>query len=239
MDPLQTRIAKLDGGRILDVATGTGDFLKTLSDAFRGLVEGVGIDPAADRIETAAKDADSRLSFEVMNAEALDYEDGRFDTVVMRHSLHHLRNIDKVLGEMSRVLRTGGLMIIGEVVQDPATERPNSQRHLHHWWGRAAQTRGEPHFETFTHDEVVSLIRPLQLAEEEVFEFFEESNESEQAEFLALMLQHTETEIKKLREAGGQPDLLKEGEELLELFREQGYTDEKVVFVMGRKARES
>ena len=143
MDPLIARISELDGGRILDVATGTGGFLKTLGDSFKSYETGVGIDPASDRIETAAKDADARLTFRVMDAETMAFEDGSFDTVALRHSLHHLRNADKVLGEMQRVLKPGGLMIIGEVIQDPSVEQPNSQRHLHHWWGRVDQTRGE------------------------------------------------------------------------------------------------
>ncbi len=237
MDPLQERIDRLDGGRILDVATGTGGFLKTLGESFKDFSEGVGIDPATDRIETATKEADNRLRFEVMNAEKMTFDDGCFDTVAMRHSLHHLRNIEQVLGEMMRVLKPGGLMIIGEVLQDPATERPNSQRHIHHWWGRVDQTKGEPHFETFTRDEVIALTRPLRLSGVEVLEYCEESTEEEQAEGLAFMLKHTEEVIRKLREDGDQPELLQKGEELVSLFREQGYTDEKVLYVLGRKAR--
>jgi len=235
MDPLQERITKLDGGRILDVATRTGGFLKTLGEWFGSFETGVGIDPAADRIETAVKDTEDRLRFEVMDAEKMSFDDGCFDTVAMRHSLHHLRHIDKVLAEMLRVLKPGGFMIIGEVIQDPAIEKQNSQRHLHHWWGRVDQTRGEPHFETLTHDEVVRLTRPLRLIDEEMLEYFEDASEKEEEESLQLMLRHTNEVIQQLREAGDQPELLSEGEKLLDLFREQGCADEKVIYILGRK----
>jgi ubiquinone/menaquinone biosynthesis C-methylase UbiE len=237
MDLLQERIKELNGGRILDVATSTGGFLTTLGEWFRDFTEGVGIDAAADRIKTAAEKADNRLQFKVMDAEKLEFEDGCFDTVAMRHSLHHLRNVEQVLGEMMRVLKPGGLMIIGEVLQDPATDQPNSQRHLHHWWGRVDQTKGEPHFETFTRDQVIALTRPLRLTGEDVLEYYEEASEEEQAEGLAAMLRHTEEVVLKLREAGDQPELLKEGEGLVSLFREQGYTDEKIIYVVGRRDR--
>lgn len=235
MDQLQERIKGLNAGRILDVATGTGGFIKALAGYFEEFNEGIGIDPAADRIEAAGKEADNRLRFQVMDAEKMAFEDGYFDTVVMRHSLHHLRNIEQVLDEMRRVLKPGGLMIIGEVIQEAATERPNSQRHLHHWWARVDQTKGEPHFETFARDEVLVLTRRLRLTGEEVFEYYEESTEEEQAEGLSLMLKHSESVIEKLREAGNQPELLAEGERLVNLFRSQGYADEKVLYVLGRK----
>jgi len=236
MDPLEERISRVNGGRILDVATGTGEFLKWLGQSFESFSEGIGIDPAVDRIEAAAKEPDGRFSFEVMNAEQMEFEDASFDTVAIRHSLHHLRNIEPVLDEMMRVLKPGGLMIVGEVIQDPATVKPNSQRHLHHWWGRVDQTRGVPHFETFTRDEVRAMIRRLHLTDEDVLEFFEEASEEEVAEELQSMLKHSEEVVRKLREAGDQPELAEEGERLVKLYREQGYEDEKVLYVLGRKA---
>lgn len=235
MDPLQERIGDRNAGRILDVATGHGGFLKTLADWFRDFSEGIGVDPKEDRIETAAKDADSRLQFRVMDAEQLAFEDGYFDTVAIRHSLHHLRNADKVLAEMMRVLKPGGLLIVGEVIQDPETEKPNSQRHIHHWWGKVDQARGVPHFATFTKDEVVAITRPLSLADEQIIEYFEESTEDEEAEFLEYMIDVSEKEIQKLRESGDQPELLAEGERLVDLYRREGYVDEKLVYVFGRK----
>ena len=235
MDPLKERIRNWHAGRILDVATGTGGFLKSLADSFGNFTEGVGVDPAVDRIETAGKAADKRLRFEVMDAEELAFADRFFDTVVMRHSLHHLRHADRVLGEMVRVLKKDGLMIIGEVIQEAATDRPNSERHLHHWWGRVDRTRGVPHFETLTREEVMALTRPLRLAGEEVLEFYEETTKEEQTEALSDMLRHSEEVIRKLREAGDQPELLAQGEKLVDLFRSQGCADEKVLYVLGRK----
>ena len=235
MDPLSQRLKDLNGGRILDVATGTGEFIKLLGRSFDNFTEGVGIDPTGARIEAAAQDADERLKFEIGDGEKLLFEDGSFDTVAIRHSLHHLEHIDKVLGEMIRVLKPGGLMIIGEVIQDPATEQPNSHRHLHHWWGKVDQTKGVPHFETFTREQVQDMTRPLKLREEETFEYFEDVSEEEQAEGLKFMLEHSEKVVQQLREAGDQPELAEEGERLIALFREQGYADEKTLVVMGRK----
>lgn len=235
MDPLTERLKSLDGGRILDVATGSGEFLKHLSQSFGGFSEGVGIDPTEARINAASEKPEKKLSFKIMDAEEMAFDDASFDTVAIRHSLHHLQHIDKVLSEMVRVLKPGGLMIIGEVIQDPATERPNSQRHLHHWWGKVDRTRGVPHFETFTREQVLTLIQPLGLREEDVFEFLEEYCEEDRAEALKFMLDHSEKVVGQLRESGDQPQLAAEGERLVALFGEQGYIDEKTLYVMGRR----
>ena len=235
MDPLQERLNDLNAGRILDVATGTGGFLKTLAAWFGDFSDGVGVDPKEDRIETAAQDADSRLQFKVMDAEQLVFKDDYFDTVAIRHSLHHLRNADRVLAEMMRVLKPGGLLIVGEVIQDPEMEKPNSQRHIHHWWGKVDRARGVPHFATFTKEKVVAMTRQLSLTDEQIIEYFEESTEDEEAEFLKYMIDVSEKEIQKLREAGNQPELLAEGERLVDLYRREGYVDEKMVYVFGRK----
>lgn len=235
MDPLQKRVSELNAGRILDIATGHGGFLKTLAEWFGNFSEGVGVDPKEDRIKEAARDADGRLQFQVMDAEQLAFEDGSFDTVAIRHSLHHLRNADRVLAEMMRVLKPGGLLIVGEVIQDPATEKPNSQRHIHHWWGKVDQARGVPHFATYTREEVVAITRQLSLIDEEIIECLEESTEEEEVEFLKYMIDVSEKEIGKLRDSGNHPELLAEGERLVDLYRREGYVDEKLVYVFGRK----
>jgi ubiquinone/menaquinone biosynthesis C-methylase UbiE len=93
-DPLKARLGQLDGGRILDVATGHGAFLLELVDTFDTFSEAIGIDTSRERIGQARTHRRETVRFEVVNAEKTGYTDNYFDTVAIRHSLHHLRNTD-------------------------------------------------------------------------------------------------------------------------------------------------
>ena len=236
-DPIISRLKPLDGGRILDVATGFGDFLKLLTDSFGRFSEAIGIDFERRVTEASKKHDDPSLQYRVMDAEAMDFPGGYFDTVAIRHSLHHLTNPGPVLAEMTRVLKPGGLMLIGEVFQDPATERPNSQRHFHHFWAEADQVFGIPHYETLTREQILEMIDGLKLETEEVIDYFEESSEEEAREAIDFMLKYTEELVEKLRTEGGHDSLAAKGERLAGVLREQGYTDEGMVYVLARKPR--
>ena len=43
-----------------------------------------------------------------MFAEDLEFEDGRFDTIVSVHAIEHIPPLDEAIAEMSRVLKPGG-----------------------------------------------------------------------------------------------------------------------------------
>jgi SAM-dependent methyltransferase len=92
------------GVRLLDVATGPG-FIAAAAAA-RG-AEVVGIDFSAAMIETAAR-THPGVPFREGDAEALSFESGRFDAVVMNFGLLHLARPETALAEARRVLRRGG-----------------------------------------------------------------------------------------------------------------------------------
>jgi len=235
-DPIKTMLNDIDGGRVLDVATSQGDFLRLLIESFDTYSEAVGIDLSEERITEARKAGDDGLVYEVMDATKLRYPDGYFDTVAIRHSLHHLADIPSVLNEMMRVLRPGGLCIVCEVYQAPKTERENSQRHLHHWWNAVARYRGESHNETFTRPEILKLIEPLNLTEPQESDFCEEYEPDQSTRVLGQMLSHTESDIAKLRQGGGPEELIRQGVELVARFGRLGFTNESLIYVIGRKS---
>lgn len=90
-----------EGGRLLDVGTGTG--LAALS-AERGLAVGVDLSPAMARL------ARSRGLQRVAVAAAIDlpFRDESFDAVVSAFVLHLVPKYETALFDMTRVLRLGG-----------------------------------------------------------------------------------------------------------------------------------
>ena len=171
MDPLKQHLRTTMGGRILDVATGTGAFIVELVDGFRSYRDAIGIDISPKLVQTATANANQDgICFEVMDAEHLAFKDDTFDTVAIRHSLHHLQRVDAVLTEMIRVLKPGGLFIAREVVQDKKGKTPNPHTELHHWFAEIDRAHGISHNETFAWNEIADMVRKLGLRGIEIHE---------------------------------------------------------------------
>jgi SAM-dependent methyltransferase len=95
--------------RILVVGCGTGVEAGILA---RGLgAETIGIDVGAEF--TFDHEGSEPAKLMLMNAQALQFEDGAFDLVYSFHALEHIPDHRQALAEMSRVLRPGGTFCIG------------------------------------------------------------------------------------------------------------------------------
>lgn len=235
MDPIVEHLKPLDGGRILDVATGHCDFLKLMIDSFGSYSQAVGIDFDRRISEATEQNPESPFELKVMDAEQIDYEDGYFDTVAIRNSLHHLTNPQKVLAEMKRVLKPGGLWIIGEVFQAPETERTNSQRHLHHFWGEVDREFDIPHYPTFTREETLALLTEAGIDTGNSFDYLAAVSDEDRRKGLDFMLEHTERQIARLVDEADRPDLVTHGKELVRRFRTESWINESVVYILARR----
>jgi SAM-dependent methyltransferase len=145
-------LGHLSGGRVLDVATGTGGFVQFLLDGLRDYAEIVGIDAVGERAAafSAALGDRADVRFEQMDAHHLVFPDGSFDTVSISNSLHHVADPAPVLAEMLRVLRPGGHLVVNEMYRDGQSETQTTHVLLHHWWAAVNRLRGEVHRETRT-----------------------------------------------------------------------------------------
>lgn len=81
-----------------------------------------GIDPAAQAIEAAKAQAarsGAKISYDVGAGEALPYASDHFDAVVCVDVLEHVENLGKVLSEVERVLKPGGLFLYDTINRNP------------------------------------------------------------------------------------------------------------------------
>jgi ubiquinone/menaquinone biosynthesis C-methylase UbiE len=125
------------GLRVLDVGCGTGDYLRIMAPLVAPGAA-VGVDLSATLIARAQQRAapgEMRLSFLPGDACELPFADASFDRVVANQILLHLGDPWQAVAEMRRVLRSGGLLSIGEWDWDSTclalTDRELGRRFTH------------------------------------------------------------------------------------------------------------
>ena len=107
------------GRDVLDLGCAGGFMAEAL--AARG-AQVTGIDPAAEAIDAARTHACAqgvRIGYDVGVGEALPYSDGSFDAVVCVDVLEHVTELDRVLAEVARTLRPGGLFFYDTINRNP------------------------------------------------------------------------------------------------------------------------
>lgn len=115
-DQLLERAALHPGQRVLDVACGTGLVTFPAADAVAPGGEVVATDLSdgmIDRARTIAKECGIRnVSFERMDAEALELRDGAFDVGLCSLGLMYVPDPERALREIRRVLTPGGRAVV-------------------------------------------------------------------------------------------------------------------------------
>jgi ubiquinone/menaquinone biosynthesis C-methylase UbiE len=103
-------------GRILEVGTGKGRFLTALLSHV-SCVTTIDIDPVEQRcarLNVAYEKPPGRARFMIANAENLPWPDHSFESVVSVNALHHMKNIPHVIGEVLRVARPAGKIVLAD-----------------------------------------------------------------------------------------------------------------------------
>lgn len=103
--------------RIIDLATGTGDFAIAALKLNPDEVVGVDIsDGMLDmgRIKMKKRKVDHIISMKNGDSEDLPFEDGYFDALTVGFGVRNYENLEKGLAEMLRVLRKDGMAVILE-----------------------------------------------------------------------------------------------------------------------------
>jgi 2-polyprenyl-3-methyl-5-hydroxy-6-metoxy-1,4-benzoquinol methylase len=229
-------LGRLSGGRVLDLATGEGDFVDLLAHHLRDHAAIVGADADGPAVETAGARFDrAGIRFVQMEGERLAFATGCFDTVAISASLHHLANIPAVLAEAGRVLKPGGVFVLAEMHRDGKTDAQQTLIALHHWVADVASALGLVHNHTLSRQELVDHAQSLGFHGLAYYDTacpeedpFEESVIRE----LAGAIDRT------LRQAAVAPNhesLRHRGEALRERLHRVGAQSEPVVVIVGRK----
>lgn len=123
-------------GNTLEVAVGTGLNLAFYPDA----VTITGIDLSREMLAIAQARADQlrrRVDLREGDAHELPFDDAAFDSVVCTYSLCQIPDPHKAVGEMKRVLRPGGKLILVDHVRSPVKPILWLQRAIEFFTARA------------------------------------------------------------------------------------------------------
>lgn len=103
--------------KIIDLATGTGDFAIEALKLNPEKVVGVDISNGMleqGRVKMKKRGVDNIISMEYGDSEDLPFEDGTFDALTVGFGVRNYENLEKGLAEMLRVLNKGGMAVILE-----------------------------------------------------------------------------------------------------------------------------
>lgn len=105
--------------RVLDLATGTGDLLISLLRRNPNIVEAIGLDISENMLNLCRKKIikyglNKRANLIHANANSCPFADGSFDVITMSFGIRNTPNPSKTLGEIRRLLKPGGKVMILE-----------------------------------------------------------------------------------------------------------------------------
>ncbi len=230
-------LSQIDGGIVLDAATGKGEFINVLKQNLKSYNQIIGVDNSERSVEYAsALFPENDVEIYRMNLENLAYEDGHFDTVCVSNSLHHFENLDKVLAEMLRVLKPGGTFILTEMYSDGEQSEPQKTHILmHHWVAKVDTLCGVHHGATFGKDEILAMVKKLKLKRVKTVDFYLTVDDPKNAKSCAALQRNCQDTIKRIETLPDSNTLKMEGEALIKRIEDVGYAGASRILIIGHK----
>jgi ubiquinone/menaquinone biosynthesis C-methylase UbiE len=236
VDTAEETLSRLIGGRVLDVATGSGGFITFLTENLKEYTDITGIDSSERPLEAARKSHSlETIHFQCMDAARMDFPDGNFDTVCMVNSMHHMADLRRVFSEMRRVCKPGGHLIISEMYQDGQSETQLTHVLLHHWWAAVDTAEGISHHETYTRQQIMELTGKLGLQHQKYIDEKDLESDPRDPEMIRELDGVIDRYIQRSQALIGGAELCRRGEVLRKRVHEVGFQGASYLFMFGQK----
>ena len=168
-----------DGGKVLDVATGTG---LVASELLRRGFEVTGVDQSPEMLASARERFGPGIELVEASAERLPFPDDSFDHLTVTYLLRYVEDPGATLRELARVVRDGGVVAslefgVPDGLARPAWELyvraglPLAGRALRHGWSEVGDFLGDSiraYWEAYPVDRQLALWRDAGISGVEV-----------------------------------------------------------------------
>ncbi len=233
MEIFEKTLQSVNGGRILDVASGRGDFIGCIAE-FQNIISIVAIDTNPEPVDFTKKFEHLPVTYVQCSAEKLPFADESFDTVCISNSLHHMSALHTVLAEMLRVLKKGGTYVINEMYSDTDDAQRLTHVLLHHWWGEIDTLIGIPHQKTYENRALDQLFHSLDIVEKQKIDYAFPKLEMDD-DIRAQLLKSCDAYCEKVRVNKLSSDFLIRGELLKERINDVGFASAPSTLFVGKK----
>lgn len=109
----QPALKLIDGGKILDVSCGTGEFLRELAAKKKNKLYGTDI--SSQMIAKAQEKLSNQVKLKKADVHDLPFQDNYFDYVISTEAFHHYYDQQRAILEMKRVAKKEGKIIIVDI----------------------------------------------------------------------------------------------------------------------------
>lgn len=232
MENVLNSIKSLKGKKILDVASGHGEFISLLQKYLPDYKSIVGIDISKTLLERARSQfKDERIEFQNMDAYTMSFQDNSFDIAAISNSLHHFKQPQQVLTEMMRVTKNRGKIIVHEMISDDLTKAQQSHKKLHHWSAKIDMLNNVYHAETYTEQDLLRLVKEqLHAVDMMSYNYPIEHNRDEK--LIDRMTGYLDLILKKAEGHSEFDELKKEAEEIRVYIENNGYEPATFVYLI-------
>lgn len=233
------KLSHIKAGKVLDAATGRGDFINIIKQCFKSFDQIIGVDCSEAAVNQAQKMfPENNIELFKMNLEQLSFADNFFDTVCISNSIHHLEHPDKVFAELIRVLKPDGLMIIVEMFKD-GKQTPAQQTHInmHHWFARIDTLNKTYHRETYLKNELIDMVNQLPLTKSEFEEFYIPVDNPTNPKAIEPLIKNVQDWIKKCESIPEAESICCEGKKIIEMIKTSGCITASRLMITGNKAK--
>jgi len=234
---LEQDLKKISAGKVLDLATGRGEFINMLTNSLKDFESITGIDTHEKALKTAKNHfKDKNIKFVKMDAYDITFPNESFDTVSLSNSLHHFSNVEDILKNMKRVLKKKGHLIINEMhCNKEQTEEQKTHILLHHWWGEIDSRMGIVHNSTYTSRQIEDLVSLLELKEITIYEYSFPIKDPKDEKMIDTYISYFDPYVDRIKDHKDYKKLKDTGEKLKLRLKKIGFSPATSLFIIGKK----